>query len=161
MPEASRLVPLRTAQPRWSHRDPVEDGPRFPPGSPKQAAWAAATTSARDRLRDMDAVIARTAHVTLDPVVYRTQLFDLAVGRFTIWTERGLAIISTETECRDYVRWVSRYVGNWLTYVAETCPHVRGLDELARRLRELAAQRDRDARRIRVTQGRTSASGRT
>ncbi len=138
---------VQTAQPRWSHRDPVEGEPPFPPGSPDRAAWDAATRIARDRLRDMDAGIARAARVTLDPVVYRTQLFDLAVGRFTIWTARGLAAISTEQACRDYMRWVGRYVEHWLTYVAETCPTVAGVEELGRRLRALAAQRCHEARR--------------
>ena len=146
---------IQAAQPRWSHRDPVEGAPWFPRGSPEEAAWATATKTARDRLRDMDADIARTAKVTSDPVVYRTQLFDLAAGRFTIWTERGLVAVSTENGCRDYERWLDRYVTNWLTYVAETCPNVNALDELKHRLPELAGRRGHQARHA---LGRTSAS---
>jgi hypothetical protein len=146
MSDVSRPATIQSAQPRWSHRDPVEGEPWFPDGSPEAAAWADATKTARDRLQDMDAAIARTADITTDPVVYRAQLFDLAAGRFTIWAERGLAAVSTEDGCRDYERWLDRYVTNWLTYVAETCPNVNALDELQHRLRELAGRRLREAR---------------
>ena len=83
--------------------------------------------------------------------MYRAQLFDLAAGRFAIWTDRGLAVISTEDACRDYERWLDRYVENWIQYVAETCPGVEGLDELEQRLRELARGRVRQARRAQAS----------
>ncbi len=143
----SKAAALGPAQPRWSHRDPVEGGNPFPPGTPVRTAWAAATDTALDRLREMDARIADTAQVTLDPTVYRTQLFDLAVGRFEIWTERGLAVVSTEDTRLAYERWLDRYLTNWMRYVAETCPRVEALEELTRRLSELAGRRARQARR--------------
>ena len=145
-----RLVTLEAAQPRWSHRDPLEGRNLFPPEAPGHAIWTTATDAARDELREMDAAMIGSAQVTLDPVVYRAQLFDLAVGRFAIWTERGLAVISTEDACRDYERWLDRYIENWLQYVAETCPGVEELDELEQRLRELARGRVRQARRAHV-----------
>lgn len=88
-----------------------------------------------------------SAQITLDPIVYRAQLFDLATGRFAIWTERGLAAVSAAAGCLGYERWLDRYVKNWLEYVADTCPLVEGLDELEHRLRELARRRVREARR--------------
>ncbi|MDE0828936.1 MAG: hypothetical protein OSB03_07025 [Vicinamibacterales bacterium] len=150
MPDEPRLVPLEAAQPRWSHRDPLEGRNLFPPEAPGHAIWTTATDAARDRLREMDTAMIDSAQVTLDPAVYRAQLFDLAVGRFAIWTERGISVISTEAACRDYERWLDRYVDNWLLYVAETCPGVEGLDELEQRLRELARARVRQARRAHV-----------
>ena len=141
---------LHSAQPRWSHRDPVEGDNPFGPDSPQHSVWAAATRTARDRLRDMDARIATTAQVTLDSPVYRAQLFDLAVGRFAIWTERGLAVVSSQDARREYERWLAWYVANWPRYVAETCPRVEAVGELKRRLSELARQRALQARR-RVT----------
>lgn len=92
-----------------------------------------------------------SAQVTLDPTVYRTQLFDLAAGRFAIWTERGLAAVSAADSGRDYEHWLDRYLTNWIQYVADTCPHVKGLDELRRRLRELTSSRVREARRVSST----------
>ena len=147
MPDEPRLSTLEAAQSRWSHRDPLEGLNLFPPGAPGHAIWTTATDAARDRLRAMDAAMIDSAQVTLDRVVYRAQLFDLAAGRFAIWTERGLAVISTEDACRDYERWLDRYIENWLQYVAETCPGVEELDELEQRLRELARGRVRQARR--------------
>jgi hypothetical protein len=123
----------------------------FPPGAPGHAIWTTATDAARDRLRAMDAAMIASAQVTLDRVVYRAQLFDLAAGRFTIWTDRGLAVILTEDACRDYKRWLDRYVENWIQYVAETCPGVEGLAELEQRLRELARARVRQARRAQAS----------
>jgi phage terminase Nu1 subunit (DNA packaging protein) len=84
----------------------------------------------------MDARIARTAQVTLDPRVYRTQLLDLAVDRFDVWAERGFAVVSTEETRHAYECWLANYVTNWLRYVAETCPRVDMRDELERRLRK-------------------------
>ena len=109
--------------------------------------WETGTAAARDRLRYMDARIARTAQVTLDPLRYRAQLLDLAVGRFDIWTERGLTVVSTEQTRRDYEHWLAAYVTNWLHYVADTCPRVDAATELRARLRERAAQRALQARR--------------
>lgn len=135
------------AQPRWSHRDPVEGSEPFPPGTADHEAWTTATETARGRLREMDAAMVDSAQITLDPIVYRAQLFDLATGRFAIWTERGLAAVSAAAGCLGYERWLDRYVKNWLEYVADTCPLVEGLDELEHRLRELARRRVREARR--------------
>jgi len=127
---------LGSANPRWSHRDPVEGSIPFPPGTREFAVWTAATDTAHDRLREMDARIARTAQVTLDPRVYRTQLLDLAVDRFDVWAERGFAVVSTEETRHAYECWLANYVTNWLRYVAETCPRVDMRDELERRLRK-------------------------
>ena len=141
---------LHSAQPRWSHRDPVEGDNLFLPDSLEHSAWAAATRTAHNRLQEMDDRIATTAEVTLDPTVYRAQLFDLAVGRFGIWTERGLAVVSTQDSWHEYERWLEQYVGNWARYVTETCPRVEGIEDLTERLRTLAEQRLLQARR-RVT----------
>jgi hypothetical protein len=147
MSDEPPLATREAAQPRWSHRDPVEGRHLFPPGAPGHAIWAKATKVARNKLREMDAAMLASAQVTLDPVVYRAQMFDLAAARFTVWTERGLAVISTKSSCRDYERWLDRYVENWLAYVAETCPRIERLDELDQRLREVAGGRVLQARR--------------
>jgi hypothetical protein len=120
--------------PRWSHRDPVEGGNPFPGGDPRRGIWDAATDEARRALARCDAHIAATARVTLDPVVYRGQLIDLALRRFDVWAERGLSVVSNEGELDDYRRWLDAYVGNWPGYVADTCPRVDAGDELRRRL---------------------------
>ena len=136
-----------SAVPRWSHRDPVEGGNPYPRGAPEWAVWETGTAAARDRLRRMDARIARTAQVTLDPALYRAQLLDLAVGRFDIWTERGLTVVSTEQTRRDYEHWLAAYVTNWLRYVADTCPRVDAAAELRVRLRERTTKRALQAHR--------------
>ena len=123
-----------TAVPRWSHRDPVEGGNPFPAGDARHGPWDAATREARRALERCDAHIAATARVTLDPVVYRAQSIDLALRRFDIWAERGLSVVSDEGELDHYRRWLDTYVGNWLGYVADTCPRVETGDELPRRL---------------------------
>ena len=123
-----------SAVPRWSHRDPVEGGNPFPAGDPRREAWDTATLAARRALDRCDAHVAATAQVTLDPVVYRAQLIDLALRRFEIWAERGLSVVSDEGGLDDYRRWLDVYVGNWLGYVAETCPRVEIGEELPRRL---------------------------
>ena len=130
----SRKIGHRSAAPRWSHRDPVEDGNPFADGDPRREIWDAATHEARRALERCDAHIAATARVTLDPLVYRTQLIDLALRRFDIWAERALSVVSTEDELDDYRRWLDTYAGNWLDYVADTCPRVETGDELPRRL---------------------------
>ena len=112
----------------------MEGGNPFRGGDPRREVWDAATGGARRALERCDAHIAATARVTLDPVVYREQLIDLAVRRFDVWAERALSVVSTEGELDDYRRWLDTYVGNWLDYVAETCPRVETGDELPRRL---------------------------
>ena len=123
-----------SAVPRWSHRDPVEGGNPFPGGDPRREIWDAATGEARRALARCDAHIAATARVTLDPVVYRGQLMDLALRRFDIWAERALSVVSSDGAHDDYRQWLDVYVGNWLRYVADTCPRVEPGDELRRRL---------------------------
>ena len=123
-----------SAVPRWSHRDPVEGGNPFPAGDPRREAWDAATFEARRALDRCDAYLATTAQVTLDPVVYRAQLIDLALRRFDIWAERALSAVSNDDALDDYRRWLDVYVENWPGYVADTCPRVDTGDELARRL---------------------------
>ena len=130
----SQEIRQRSAVPRWSHRDPVEGGNPFADGDPRREIWDAATHEAKRALERCDAHIAATARVTLDPVVYRAQLIDLALRRFDIWAERGLSVVSNDEALDDYWRWLDVYVGNWLGYVAETCPRVETGDELPRRL---------------------------
>ena len=134
-----------SANPRWSHRDPVEESDPFPPGTRELSTWTAATETAHGQLREMDARIARTAQVTLDPKVYRAQLLDLAVDRFDVWAERGLSVVSTEATRHAYECWLTCYVTNWLQYVADTCPRVDMGDELGRRLRKRSEVRLRRA----------------
>ena len=129
-----REIRHRSAVPRWSHRDPVEGGNPFIDGDPRREIWQAATREARRELERCDAHIAATARVTLDPVVYRAQLIDLALRRFDTWAERGLSVVSNEGELDDYRRWLDVYVENWLGYVADTCPRVETGDELPSRL---------------------------
>ena len=129
-----RKIPDRSAVPRWSHRDPVEGGNPFADGDPRRKTWDAATLEARRALEHCDAHIAATARVTLDPVIYRTQLIDLALRRFDVWAERGLSAVSNDSDLADYRRWLDLYVENWLGYVADTCPRVDTGDELTRRL---------------------------
>ena len=43
-------------------------------------------------------------------------------------------MVSNEGELGDYRSWLDVYVGNWLGYVADTCPRVDTGDELRRRL---------------------------
>ena len=129
-----REIRHRSAVPRWSHRDPVEGGNPFVDGDPRRQPWDAATREARRALERCDAHIAATARVTLDPVVYREQLIDLALRRFDIWAERALSVVSNEGGLDDYRRWLDVYVANWLGYVADTCPRVETGDELPSRL---------------------------
>ncbi len=112
----------------------MEGGNPFPARDPRREAWDAATREARRALDRCDAHVAATARVTLDPVVYRAQLIDLALRRFGIWAERGLSVVSNDEALDDYRRWLDVYVGNWLGYVAETCPRVETGEELPRRL---------------------------
>ena len=146
----SREIRHRSAVPRWSHRDPAEGGNPFVDGDPRREIWDAATREARRALERCDTHIAATARVTLDPVVYRAQLIDLALRRFDIWAERGLSVVSSQGELDDYRRWLDAYVGNWLDYVADTCPRVDTGDELRRRLD--------DARRRWLEAGRAAAT---
>ena len=112
----------------------MEGGNPFSGGDPRREIWDAATREARRTLERCDAHIAATARVTLDPVVYRAQLIDLALRRFDIWAERALSVVSNDGELDDYRRWLDVYVTNWLDYVADTCPRVDVGDELRRRL---------------------------
>lgn len=145
-----RDIRNRSAVPRWSHRDPVEGGNPFPAGDPRREIWDAATREARRALERCDAHIAATARVTLDPVVYRAQLIDLALRRFDSWAERGLSVVSNDGDLDDYRRWLDVYVENWLDYVADTCPRVDTGDELRRRLD--------DARKRWLEAGRSAAA---
>ena len=129
-----REIRKLTAVPRWSHRDPVEGGNPFSVGDPRRKAWDAATLAARRALERCDADIAATARVTLDPVIYRAQLIDLALRRFDIWAARARSVVSTEGELDDYRSWLDAYVENWPGYVADTCPRADAGDELRRRL---------------------------
>ena len=112
----------------------MEGGNPFPASDARREPWDAATREARRALERCDAHIAATARVTLDPAVYRAQLIDLALRRFDIWAERALSAVSNEGELDDYRRWLDVYVGNWLDYVADTCPRVDTGEELPRRL---------------------------
>ncbi len=128
----------------------MEGGNPFADGDPRREIWDAATREARRALERCDAHFAATARVTLDPVVYRAQLIDLALRRFDTWAERGLSVVSNEDQLDDYRRWLDVYVGNWLDYVADTCPRVDTGDELRRRLN--------GARERRLKAGRAAAA---
>ena len=112
----------------------MEGGNPFADGDPRREIWDAATREARRALERCDALVAATARVTLDPVVYRAQLIDLALRRFDTWAERALSVVSSDDELNDYRRWLDVYVENWLGYVADTCPRVDTGDELRQRL---------------------------
>lgn len=129
---------LDSARPRWSHRDPVEDGNPFPPGDPNAARWAEATATARARLRAHDARLAETADVTLDPARYRAQIVELAGVRFDTWAKRLLVVLDDEARRAEGCLWLDRYVDNWLAYAAETLPHVTFGTDLEDRLRASA-----------------------
>ena len=118
----------------------MEGGNPFVDDDPRREIWDAATREARRALERCDAHIAATARVTLDPFVYRAQLIDLALRRFDTWAERALSVVSNEGELDDYRRWLDVYVGNWLDYVADTCPRVDTGDELSRRLKAARGQ---------------------
>ena len=135
VPSAFRV----SAVPRWSHRDPVEGDNPFSPADPRHETWHVATTDARATLLRVDARLETTAQVTLDPVVYRTQLLDLAIGRFDVWARRGRSVVCSRRALRDYERWLDEYVENWLRYIAETCPRVEVGDGFRRRLTGRAA----------------------
>ena len=77
-------------------------------------------------------------------------MIDLALRRFDTWAERGLSVVSNEDQLDDYRRWLDVYVGNWLDYVADTCPRVDTGDELRRRLN--------GARERRLKAGRAAAA---
>lgn len=135
-----------SAVPRWSHRDPVEDGNPFPTDDTRHGTWDAATADARQALLRFDTDLEATARVTLDPTLYRSQLLDLAVGRFDVWARRWGSVVSSHDALERYERWLVDYVANWLGYVAETCPRVKVGDELRRRLRGRAAHWVEEAR---------------
>ena len=128
-----------SAVPRWSHRDPVEGGNPFPPADHRHRRWDIATDDARQTLVRFDERLEATAQVTLDPVLYRAQLLDLAVGRFDVWARRCRSVVSSRDALEDYERWLAGYVANWLGYVAETCPRVEVGNELRTRLTGRAA----------------------
>ena len=122
------------AVPRWSHRDPVEEGNPFPSGDRRRARWDEATARAREALQRYDDEIAASAAVGSDPGVYARQWIALATQRFDTWAHRGLAAVDDAAAQPDYAAWLDAYVTNWRVYVADTCPHVnpevrRELDE--------------------------------
>ena len=123
-----------SAVPRWSHRDPVEGGNPFPPGSCHEA-WSKATKQALADLLALDAQLQLSAQVTLDPILYRTQMLDLAVKRFDTWVNRGCAVIRDKADLNEFKKWLTLYVDNWLVYAEDTCPYIDMRDELEYRLR--------------------------
>jgi len=123
-----------SAVPRWSHRDPVEGDNPFSLEDPRRTIWSTSTEDARRSLIELDAGVAVTAVITLNPVVYRRQLLDLAVARFNVWAQRVTQVVIDPKDLSDYERWLDNYVANWLRYLADTCPHVNGQDELQTRL---------------------------
>ena len=131
--------PRSSAVPRWSHRDPVDGGNPFPVADARHETWDTATVNARQALLRFDAGLEATAHVTLDPTLYRAHLLGLAVGRFDVWARRCRSVVSSRDELGIYDRWLADYVTNWLGYVAETCPRVEVGDELRTRLQGRAA----------------------
>lgn len=135
LPEAFRS----SAVPRWSHRDPIEGGNPFPPSSPDNRTWECSTVEAQRTLKKTDASIEAAAKVTLDPCVYRSQLFDLLAVRFNAWARRGASVVSSVNSLCDYKQWLRNYAKNWLHYVSETCPHVETGDDLRRLLEGLVA----------------------
>jgi len=139
-------VPCWSAVPRWSHRDPVEDGNPFPTDDARHGTWDTATTDAQQALLRFDAYLKATAQITLDPARYRVQLLDLAVGRFDVWARRGHSVVSSRDAVGEYEQWLEEYVANWLGYVTETCPHVEVGDELRTRLSGRAAHWVRETR---------------
>lgn len=145
----SRGILHLSAVPRWSHRNPVEGGNPFSDGDPRREVRDEATRKARQALERCDAHLAATARVTLDPVVYRARLIDLALRRFDVRAERGLSA-APPGGGGDYRRWLDVYAANWLVYVADPCPRVDAGDELRRRL---------DAARRRWSDAATAATG--
>ena len=117
---------------RWSHRDPVECGNPFPPEDDRYPLWHAATAHAKETLvrHDSELEPEQTRHQQPYPV----RLVALAAARFDIWSPRALAIVGSPRALPDYERWLDDYRENWLTYVAETCPHVDVANDLRARL---------------------------
>jgi hypothetical protein len=127
-------IPGVSAVPRWSHRDPVEGGNPFQHATREYQSWDIATAEALQQLRRSDANLEITAEMSLDPGVYRAQLFDLVVDRFDTWANRGLVVTWNDDDCSAYTRWLEKYVQNWLRYVTETCPRVAVDNDLRTRL---------------------------
>lgn len=144
-PEALR----NSARPRWSHRDPVEGGNPFVEGDPRRQAWARATERAERRLHRLDARLDAEERSGTAHGAYGDRVVDLAVARFDIWAERGLAGIVSPVGADDYARWLTTYLENWIVYVADTCPTLCVEPQLRARLDALASRwtaRARDTR---------------
>ena len=123
-----------SAVPRWSHRDPVECGNPFEPDDDRHRAWHAATERARNALACIDAGL-ELEPLSQHPDPYTVRVVALAVARFDIWSQRGLAAVRSPPELRDYEQWLENYTENWLAYVADTCPQIEVSTELRARLR--------------------------
>ena len=123
-----------SARPRWSHRDPVEGGNPFKLHSQAHVHWSHATAVAENSLRHDDIQLNRRASITKDREQYQLELVSLAIDRFDIWAERGLAVVNSQNLYNEYTAWLHTYATNWLAYVTETCPHVSINEELNTRL---------------------------
>ncbi len=115
-----------SAVPRWSHRDPVECVNPFTPNDERHPLWHVATCHAKDTLARNDAAPEQAR----DSRPYPARLVALAIARFDVWAQRGLAIVVSRCALQDFERWLDDYRENWLKYVGDTCPHVDVADDL-------------------------------
>jgi len=137
------------AQPRWSHRDPVEAGNPFPLDDRRHAAWEEATRIAKDALVRIDRVLddEERSRSTPHPDPYPVRLVALAETRFDVWARRALSVVAGQAALTDYEAWLTSYVTNWLAYVADTCPRVDVDVQLRARLSSRAQHWTAEARR--------------
>ena len=121
-----------SAVPRWSHRDPVECVNPFAPDDERHPKWHAAPCHAKDTLARTDAELEPEQARNSRP--YPARLVTLAIARFDVWSQRGLAIVASRSALEDFERWLDDYRENWLKYVDDTCPHVDVVDDLRSKL---------------------------
>ncbi len=129
---------LAAAQPRWSHRDPIEAGNPFEINDSRHDRWNAATGRARRELVLLDEALDREEREGAAHAPYMTRVIALATLRFDVWAHRGLSVVTSDAARADYDQWLTRYTRNWLAYVADTCPQLDVQTELGAKLAERA-----------------------
>jgi hypothetical protein len=140
--------------------DPVDANP-YPTEHPKYQVWKDATRQAEDELCRINS----EASSSLTPDNADDWAQTLTIAKFDVWATRGVQVVWTDEDVREYDRWLVAYANRWIESVAGLLtsrpppfPRERVLADLRRRLGARVHHWKTEARRHRDLQEASDAA---
>jgi hypothetical protein len=102
--------------------DPVEGNP-FSTDDPRHRVWAKATRAALSDLHALKQSYFEKRNLVDRREQHQSCLVDFIFGRFQIWAERGLSVVCSDQDARDYEQWLKSYMEAELKWWMEKHPN--------------------------------------